>query len=147
MSKVFLHKSDRSYNLYKTGLIKLLIENLFKQENVPLQRVDYIFCSDDFLLNINQKHLSHNTLTDIITFPLSNNELVRGEIYISVDRIKENAKTFQVHYQSELLRVMIHGALHLCGYKDKKKLQQVEMRNKEDYYLKKYNVPREASPY
>ena len=119
-------------------MVKSLIEYLFKNEKTSLKRIDYIFCSDDFLLNINLEHLNHNTLTDIITFPLTNkNQPVEGEIYICVDRVKENAKIFKVPYQNELLRVLIHGALHLCGYKDKNKYQQDEMRKKENQYLKK----------
>jgi rRNA maturation RNase YbeY len=90
------------------------------------------------LLHINKEFLNHSTLTDVITFSLSEpSKPIQGEVYLSVDRIRENAKSFSVRYQNELLRVMIHGALHLCGYADKTKKAQTQMRAREDYYLKK----------
>jgi rRNA maturation RNase YbeY len=95
---------------------------------------------------MNQQYLKHSTLTDVITFPFSTkDEPVSAEIYISIERIRENAKTYGIQYQNELLRVMIHGALHLCGYDDKKKSLQLQMRAKEDYYLNQFKVSREAN--
>jgi len=146
MNKIFFFNADSTVNIKSKRVIKDLIRNLFKREQVQFERINYIFCSDEYLLQINQQYLNHNTLTDIITFPLSEREApVIGEIYISIDRIKENAKTYKVQYQSELLRVMIHGVLHLCGYKDKTKSDQQEMRDKENYYLNQFNVSREAN--
>ena len=100
----------------------------------------YIFCSDEALLQMNQQFLDHDTLTDIITFDLSDtvNDLT-GEIYISVDRVRENAAKFKANYQDELHRVIFHGALHLCGFKDKTKKDQEEMRKQEDKCLAAYN--------
>jgi probable rRNA maturation factor len=99
----------------------------------------YIFVSDDFLLALNQQYLQHDTLTDIITFDLSNSSVhIDGEIYISVDRVRENAAKFEVPYHDELLRVIFHGALHLCGYKDKSKADKAAMRAAEDKCLKEY---------
>ncbi len=99
----------------------------------------YIFCSDEYLLQMNQEFLKHNTFTDIITFDLSEtkNELV-GEIYISVDRIAENAAKFSTTYNDELHRVIFHGALHLCGFKDKTEADQKEMQRNENLCLKQY---------
>jgi len=98
--------------------------------------LNFIFCSDSYLLNINTSYLNHNTLTDIITFDLSeDNHSVSGDIFISIERVKENATSFKITFPQELHRVLIHGILHLLGYKDKTPSQQKEMRSKEDYYL------------
>lgn len=125
-------------NLQNRGLLKLFIEQLFKNEKTKLASIQYVFCSDEFLLQLNQSYLQHDTYTDIITFDLSEGKGTLGEIYISVDRVKENAKGFNISTQQELLRVMFHGALHLCGYKDKKKTDQLLMRRMEDHYLTKF---------
>ncbi len=96
----------------------------------------YHFCSDDFLLEINRAYLQHDYFTDIITFPLSKNqEILSGEIFISLDRIRENAKTLHFSFETELARVMVHGILHLIGYDDHTDAEKMEMRAKEDYYL------------
>lgn len=116
--------------------IRYFIEFLFKREGKILKRIDYIFCDDLFLLSINQSFLNHDYFTDIITFDLSDKkEEIIGEVYISVDRIKENAKLFSVTTNEERLRVIIHGALHLCGYKDKRKSDKEIMQQKENEYL------------
>lgn len=117
-------------------LDELLLSHLPKAETVDLT---YIFCSDDYLLNMNQQFLQHDTFTDIITFDLTDDKTnVTGEIYVSVDRVAENAAKFEASYQDELHRVILHGALHLCGYKDKKKADQEVMRSMESKYLDKY---------
>lgn len=101
--------------------------------------LSYIFCSDQFLLEMNQNFLDHDTYTDIITFNLSDvPQDLRGEIYISIDRVKENAVNFSTTYADELHRVIFHGVLHLCGFKDKKKKDQQVMRENEDYCLQRY---------
>lgn len=100
----------------------------------------YIFCSDDYLLQMNQQFLQHDTFTDIITFDLSEDEAaLTGEIYISTDRVKENAAKFSTSYKDELHRVIFHGALHLCGFKDKKTADKAIMRQKEDESIAAYN--------
>lgn len=100
----------------------------------------YIFCSDEALLEMNQQFLAHNTYTDIITFDLSENDSeLTGEIYISVDRVKENAAKFDTSYIDELHRVVFHGALHLCGFKDKSKADSEEMRKQENKCLQQYS--------
>lgn len=128
--------ADRKLTFNKKTILKQLILDIFKKEKKKLRYINYVFCSDDFLLNINQQFLNHNTYTDIITFPLSNaNNPIEAEIYISTDRLKENAKSFEVNFQQELVRVVAHGALHLCGYKDNTKSQSQEMRKKELYFI------------
>lgn len=100
----------------------------------------YIFCSDEHLLQMNQQFLQHDTFTDIITFDLSEgDDVLTGEIYISVDRVKENAEKFDTSYKDELHRVIFHGALHLCGFKDKKTADKTIMRAKEDESIAAYN--------
>jgi probable rRNA maturation factor len=112
------------------------IKKTVEKEGASLISLNYIFCSDEYLADINVKFLRHNTLTDIITFNYNPSKTeIEGEIYISVDRVRENAQTFEVDFQTELNRVIIHGVLHLLGYNDKTKAQKKAMREKEDSYL------------
>lgn len=98
--------------------------------------INYIFCSDDYLQKINSKYLKHNTLTDIVTFDNSDMpDVISSDLFLSIDRIKENAKLFHVSFVNELHRVMIHGILHLLGFNDKTDEEKLMMRSKEDYYL------------
>jgi probable rRNA maturation factor len=107
--------------------------------SVTKVQLTYIFCTDEFLHQMNQQYLNHNTLTDIITFDLSESKnSLTGEIYISTDRVKENAEKFGVSYDDELHRVLFHGALHLCGFKDKTDADRKVMRKNEDNCLKNY---------
>lgn len=131
----FNHSDIGSISLKGKNIIKRLIIEIFISEGKNLNTLNYIFCSDTFLLGINKKFLKHNDYTDIISFDLSESNNITGEIYISVERVKENAFTQDVSFKNELCRVIIHGALHLCGYKDKKKSEITVMREKEDYYL------------
>ena len=94
-----------------------------------------IFCSDEYILEINKKHLNHDYYTDIITFDYCVENIISGDLYISIDRVKENAKTFNDSFLNELTRVVIHGVLHLCGYSDKTEVDQKNMRNLENKYL------------
>jgi rRNA maturation RNase YbeY len=127
--------ADRKLNSVNKTTLKNIIIRVFKEEGFALQNVDYIFCSDEFLLNINRSALNHDYYTDIITFPLSTkNQPIVAEIYVSTDRVKENAEQLNQSFFQELARVVAHGALHLCGYKDKTKKDIAEMRSKEDYY-------------
>lgn len=134
------------FYLPNRSALKAFIAELVKKEGRQIKHINYIFCTDEYLLGINQAHLQHDTFTDIITFDYSANkeEKVVSDIYISIDRVKENALLFQSTFKKELFRVIFHGALHLCGYKDKTKAAQQLMRNKEDYYLNKYFVSRET---
>ncbi|HAI84799.1 MAG TPA: rRNA maturation RNase YbeY [Chitinophagaceae bacterium] len=138
--QIFFHQADRKLTLQHKNQLKQFITILFTQENKALERLDYIFCSDEHLLTINQNHLQHDYYTDIITFDLSTDtkQPTIGEIYISIDRVKDNAKLHNTTFTQEILRVIFHGALHLCGYKDKSKTQAQQMRLKEEEYLRKY---------
>lgn len=119
--------------------LKTFLPNLFKKEKKHLTELQYIFCSDDYLLDINKKYLDHDYYTDIITFDLSEpGQPTRGEIYISVDRVRDNARSFGTSLKKELHRVIFHGALHLCGYRDKSQQEEKLMRKMEDHYLKLY---------
>ena len=123
----------------RTRLKKFLI-NLFKTEDKKLDSINYIFCTDRFLLNANREYLNHNFYTDIITFNLSEHkgDRIIAEVYISLQRVRENAKRLQTSVKSELHRVIFHGALHLCGYNDSTKKEKDIIRSKEDLYLSKY---------
>ncbi len=127
-------------SLIKRKILKGFIKDLFKREGKELDMLDIIFCTDDYLLEINQNHLSHNYYTDIITFDLSptKNAPTTGELYISIDRVKDNANTHQVSFTNELHRVIFHGSLHLCGYKDKNEEDIAVMRKMEERYLGLY---------
>jgi rRNA maturation RNase YbeY len=122
----------------RTGL-KEFLKKLMVREGRDLVSIDFIFCSDKYLLRINKEYLDHDDLTDIITFDLSDvGDALTSEIYISVERVKENASIFNSTFQRELHRVIFHGVLHLCGYGDKTSEEKLVMRGKEDEYLKKY---------
>ena len=139
MSKVQFLFHDRSSTLIQRNNLKIFITELFKREGATLRHLTYVFCSDEYLLGINKQFLNHDFYTDIITFDLSSQEIgIKGEVYISIDRIKENASKHKTVYKDELHSVIFHGALHLCGYKDKKKIQIEKMRMKEDEYLMMY---------
>ncbi len=136
MEKINFFSADRKVNVRKRKSIKNFLSQIFKIEKTQLQELKFIFCSDNYLLNININYLHHNFFTDVISFNLSDTDkLVNGEIYLSIDRIEENAKFFLVSYEKELLRVMIHGSLHLCGYKDDTSKSKKYMSEKEDYFL------------
>lgn len=138
---VFLHYHLTNYRVPDSAGMKLLLWKLFKKENKNLQRLDIILSSDEYLLELNQTYLQHDYFTDVITFDYSDQttpadeRALIGEVYISIDRIRENAVEYGVTIARELLRVMVHGALHLCGYNDGTPEQKAEMTAKEDYYL------------
>jgi rRNA maturation RNase YbeY len=126
-------------NLKNKNKLKAFLKERFSKEGQGLRSLQYVFCSDEYLLQINQEFLQHDTLTDIVTFELGSEPgMTEGEIYISVDRIKENAAKFNVTAEHELHRVIFHGALHLCGFKDKSKEEAAKMREKENEYLGLY---------
>ena len=119
--------------------MKALLTELFKKEKTAFETIQFILVSDDALLEVNRSYLKHDYYTDIITFDLSSPGAPKvSDIYISLDRVEENAKDYNSTRLSELRRVMIHGCLHLCGYKDKLKQDQAKMREREDYYLRLY---------
>lgn len=115
--------------------IKDWLAFVIKNEKHSVGEINYILCTDEYLLTINKDFLNHDTYTDVITFDYTENKIISGEIYISIERIKENALKYNVETENELNRVMVHGLLHLLGYKDKTKSDKVEITNKENFYL------------
>ena len=115
------------------------LEEIILSEEKKLGEINYIFCDDEYLLKINQDYLQHDYYTDIITFDSVKGKTISGEIFVSLQRISDNASTLSKNYEEELRRVLAHGILHLCGYKDKTEEEVQLMRNKEDFYIAKYN--------
>jgi rRNA maturation RNase YbeY len=107
-------------------------------EDKTLNSITYIFCSDEYLLDINIKYLGHDFYTDIITFPYKEGDEIESDLYISIDRVRENAEEFKVSFDEELKRVMVHGLLHLMGYGDKTEDDSKLMRSKEDFYIQRF---------
>ncbi len=131
--------ADASIKVPERTRLKNFIADTVARKRKKLTALSYIFCSDDYLLNINRQYLQHDYYTDIITFDLSEDaKLINGEIYISVDRVRENAKSFERTINNELHRILFHGALHLCGYNDKLKAEKLAMTKEEDRLLKLY---------
>ncbi len=133
--KVIYNVEDIDFQLVSQDLLSAWIEKTIETEGATLGAVSYIFCSDDYLHQMNVEYLNHDTLTDVITFPYNDNP-IEGDIFISIDRVKDNAQDLAVAFDDELHRVMIHGVLHLCGYSDETDEQEAEMRRKEDEYLR-----------
>jgi len=136
----FRVEEDLDFSLEKETKVKNWIKKVLKQEDKTTGNISYVFCTDNYLLNINRQFLQHDFYTDIITFDYSENNKIEGEIFISIDRVKENASTFKQPFQKELLRTIIHGVLHLCGYKDKNPKDKKRMREKEDEALNSYEL-------
>ena len=128
---------DIEFRIQDEATVSKWISNLIEEENYKEGEINYIFCSDDYLHKINVDFLNHDTLTDVISFDYSVGKELHGDIYISIDRVKDNAKDFNDQFKDELARVMAHGVLHYCGYKDKSEEDVKIMRSKEDYYLSK----------
>ena len=129
---------DITFSLKEKLKHKAWLNEVAKQEGKKILELSYVFCSDDYLLKINQEYLNHDTLTDIVTFDNSEDpKKIEGDIFISIDRIKENGEKLGTS-ETELERVMVHGLLHLLGYKDKKKEDKALMTEKEDFYIKQY---------
>ena len=140
MSAVF-YEQDVTSGLKQKRKLSVFIDVIISKymKNVQTAELNVIFCTDAFLLEMNKNFLDHDTFTDIITFDLSESKkALEGEIYISVERVRENAKIFKTTYTDELHRVIFHGVLHLCGFKDKKEKDQKVMRENEDYCLEHY---------
>jgi rRNA maturation RNase YbeY len=132
---ISFNSEDISFELDQPTVIQNWIQETITNEDKVVGEISYIFCSDEYLHKINLEHLQHDTLTDIITFNYCEEDLISSDIFISVDRVKENAGLFKVSFENELSRVMIHGVLHLVGYDDKTDEDKVLMRSKEDFYL------------
>ncbi len=129
------YNSETEFELKNQKNISNWIEKSIQNEEHKLEEISYIFCNDKYLLEKNMQFLDHDTLTDIISFDYSVGKIISGDIFISIERVKENANKFKVNFIDELHRVMIHGVLHYCGYKDKTEDEKKTMRSKENYYL------------
>ncbi|MEJ6981192.1 rRNA maturation RNase YbeY [Pedobacter sp. P351] len=133
---IYFFSEDISFTLKDKTLIRNWIKNTITSEGKKLKELNIIFCSDNYLLEINKQYLNHNTFTDIVTFDNSESSgSISGDVFISIERIRENASKFKVPERDELHRVLIHGTLHLLGYKDKTKVHKTLMTKKEDQYL------------
>ena len=131
--------TDAEFTFSDLEKVKKWIVHTIETELCFTGNITYIFCSDNYLLDVNKKYLNHDYFTDVITFDYVKNKVISGDIFISVDRIKENAEFYNVSHETELLRVMIHGVLHLIGYDDLTDEQENEIHSKEDFYLNFYN--------
>jgi len=116
------------------------LSEVILSENKKEGEINYIFCDDDYLLEINQQYLDHDTLTDIISFDYSVGNELNGDIFVSVERVKENASDYNVSFQEEIQRVLVHGILHYCGYKDKTEADELVMRRKEEEKMKMFHM-------
>ncbi len=131
---------EAEFEMPNQSKLKSWIENVITTEGYELGEIVYVFCNDDFLLKLNVEFLNHDTLTDIISFDYKVGKQINGEIYISVERVADNANDFNSTFENELHRVMIHGILHFCGYKDKTDIENSNMRKKEDECLAQLNI-------
>ena len=135
-TRLFFQKKT---NLQNRSILKTFLNHIAQKENTNIKDLNIIFCSDEYLLDINRQYLKHDYKTDIITFEISNDvDGKTAELYISVDSVFKNSIDYQSTKKNEIHRVIFHGVLHLCGYKDKSKLDIALMRSKEDEYLKQY---------
>ena len=130
---------ETAYNLKNKLKVRNWVKSILESEGKKVGDITYVFCNDEYLGSMNEKYLKHNTLTDIITFDYSEKGKLSGDIFISIERVKENAAGLKLSFMEELQRVMIHGVLHLMGYKDKTKAEKLQMRQKEDYSLSLQN--------
>lgn len=137
MSINFYCEDVKTLHLEKRKLKGWIRAAISEEEKIPGD-LSFVFCSDSYLLEINKQYLQHDYFTDIITFDYVNEGLISGDILISVDRVRENSQQYRVEFGQELNRIMIHGVLHLCGYKDKLTKEKEIMTQKEDYYLSKW---------
>lgn len=145
MNKIYFHELGVTSSLLHKGGFKKFLLSILKKERQLVNRIDIIFCTDEYLLSLNKRFLNHNYFTDTLSFLLSNQkESIIGEVYVSIDRIKENSKGLKISYQNELLRVIIHGCLHLCGHSDGTKNAALKMTKLQEGYLKKWYVSRET---
>jgi probable rRNA maturation factor len=137
-NKIHFFEEDIVFTLPQKQKHREWLTDLATTEGFKIKELNYIFCTDEYLHKINVEYLDHDTLTDIITFDNSEIEgKIEGDIFVSIERVRENAETFQTPFDNELKRVLAHGLLHLCGYKDKTAAEEIEMRQKESFYIQK----------
>lgn len=132
--------SENDFKLENNDLYKNWLNRVISSEDKRLGEISYIFCDDEYLLDINQRFLDHDTYTDIISFDDSMGNLLNGDIYISTERVEENAAEFNEDFETELKRVIVHGILHYCGYKDKSEEDAALMRKKESEKIRLFHV-------
>src|SRR5690554_3442853 len=135
---IFNYETD--FQLENESKYEDWIDSIIESEDKEPGEINYIFCDDDYLLEINKQYLDHDTLTDIISFDYCIGDLISGDIFISIDRVKDNAQEYEVSFHNELLRVMAHGVLHYCGYKDKSDEDEKIMRLKEQEKMIMFHV-------
>jgi probable rRNA maturation factor len=135
MAAIDFFNQDIPFKLSRPRKTTRWIREVISREKQELAHLSYIFCSDEYLLAINQQYLKHKTLTDIITFDYSDGGPIEGDVFVSVDRVRANAEELKTAFDDELHRVLIHGVLHLIGYSDKSPAEKLAMRKKEDAYL------------
>lgn len=135
---IFNYETD--FQLEDESKYEEWIDATIESEDKEPGEINYIFCDDEYLHNINMQYLDHDTLTDIISFDYCIGDLISGDIFISVERVRDNAKDFEVSFDDELLRVMAHGVLHYCGYKDKTESDALVMRQKEQEKMDMFHV-------
>lgn len=131
---------ELDFNLTSEAYYSDWLSRIINSEKTNLGVLSFVFCSDEYLVNLNIKYLKHDTYTDIITFDYCEGDTISGDIFISIDRVKDNANEFKVNFEEELLRVMAHGVLHLMGYKDKTDRDTALMRKKEEEKMKLFHV-------
>ena len=132
---VSFHAEDTSFYPRRPQQLAQWVQSVIDREERQLVSLSFIFCSDDYLHQLNVQYLDHDTLTDVITFPYADPPLVEGDIFISIDRVRDNAESLGISWETELCRVMIHGVLHLCGYLDKSPADKLTMTEKENLAL------------
>ena len=132
---IHFHQEDIFFQIQNIKALRSWIANSIFKENKSVGQLSFIFCSDNYLLKINKKYLNHDFFTEVISFDHSEENHISGDIYISIDRVKENAKEFGYSLKDELHRIIIHGLLHLLGYSDKTQELKATMKEKEDFYL------------
>jgi len=142
---IHFYNENVKYNLASKRKIRSWLLSIVEQEQKNMGEISCIFCSDNYLFKINKQYLNASYFTDVITFDYTEKNRISGDVFISIDRVKENAKLYNQPYFKEILRVILHGVLHLCGYKDKTKKEITFMREKEDYYLQQFILEKNST--
>lgn len=137
---IIFTETDVQHRISSPQKVKNWLKSIIEFEGLQLGDISVVWCSDDYLLSVNRQYLQHDYFTDIITFDYTEKKRVSGDLMISIDTVAKNAVEYGVVFHVEQLRVLAHGVLHLCGYKDKTADEQVEMRAKEDFYLRRYEI-------
>ena len=137
---VTFHKEEVEFELPSESKLSNWLVDIAASKNKIISQVAYIFCDDEYLLNINKEYLNHDYYTDIITFPYKQGREIESDIFISIERVKDNASTFKSSFEKELLRVMAHGLLHLLGYMDKTEEEKKDMRDKENWAIDMFST-------